>query len=130
MKKLVQKKEHFLLRKEFGISKSNRSYTEGMNRHTENPCWFLFIEFWPKSSILKVAFFRKCDEIFSDLQISKKKYSKKLSWAWNLNFPPITVYCNWRENLNFKLRIVFWSIFFWRFGDQKNESNFLKRSHL
>ena len=33
-------------------------------------------------------------------------------------------------NLNFKLRIVFWNYFFWTFGDLKNESNFLKRSHL
>ena len=32
---------------------------------------------------------------------------------------------------NFKLRIVFWNIFFfWRFADLENESNFLKRSHL
>ena len=30
-------------------------------------------------------------------QISKKKYSKKLSWAWNLKFPPITVLCYGRE---------------------------------
>ena len=30
--------------------------------------------------LIKVAFFRKCN-----LQISKKIYSKKLSWAWNLN---------------------------------------------
>ena len=27
----------------------------------------------------------------SNLHISKKKYSKSLSWTWNLNFPPITV---------------------------------------
>ena len=27
----------------------------------------------------------------------KNKYSKKLSWAWNLNIPPITLYCYWRE---------------------------------
>ena len=30
-------------------------------------------------------------------------------------------------NLNFKLRIVFWNTFFWRFGDLKNESHFLKK---
>ena len=41
-----------------------------------------------------------------------------------------TVDCNWRENLNFKLRIVFWNNFFWRFGDRKNTSHFLKKSHL
>ena len=31
----------------------------------------------------------------------------------------------WAGNLNFKFRIVFW-----RFGDLKNESHFLKKSHL
>ena len=30
-------------------------------------------------------------------------------------------------NVNFKLRIVFWNTSFWRFGDLKNESNFLKK---
>ena len=34
---------------------------------------------------------------FLDLQTSKKNYSKKLSWAWNLDF---------------KFRIVFWNVFF------------------
>ena len=49
-------------------------------------------------SVLKVAFFQKVQCVF---QISKKIYSKKLSWTWNLNF---------------KLRIVFWKIFLeiWR----------------
>ena len=31
-------------------------------------------------------------------------------------------------NLNFKFRVVFWNIFSWRFGDLKNESNFLKKA--
>ena len=31
-------------------------------------------------------------------------------------------------NLNFKLRIVFWNIFFLKFGDLKNESHFLKKA--
>ena len=33
---------------------------------------------------------------FRSPNLKKKKYSKKLSWAWNLNFPPITLYCYWR----------------------------------
>ena len=37
---------------------------------------------------LKVAFFQKVRCVF---QISKNKYSKSLSWTWNLNFLPITV---------------------------------------
>ena len=35
---------------------------------------------------LKVAFFQKVLFVF---QISKEKYSKKLSWTWNLNFRQI-----------------------------------------
>ena len=48
----------------------------------------------PNLSKLKVAFFSESVIRFSNLQ---KKYSKKLSWAWNLNFRPITVKCFWRE---------------------------------
>ena len=46
-------------------------------------------------TVLKVAFFRKCDSFFKFPNLQEKKYSKKLSWVWNLNFPPITVkgYC-------------------------------------
>ena len=51
----------------------------------------------------KGGFFSENAMCFSNLQ---KKYSKKLSWTWNLNF---------------KLRIVFWNIFFWRFGDLKKQ---------
>ena len=40
---------------------------------------------------LKVVFFQK---VWCVVQISKKR-SKSLSWAWNLNFPPIKV-----DNLN------------------------------
>ena len=47
--------------------------------------------------VLKVAFFQKVRFGFLDLQIFKKKYSKKLSWTWNLNFPPIIVKCYWRD---------------------------------
>ena len=39
----------------------------------------------------KGGFFSESPIHFLDLQISKKNYSKKLSWAWNLKFPPITV---------------------------------------
>ena len=61
---------------------------------------------------------------FSNLQISKKNYSKSQSWAWNLN-KLFTV-----MGRNLKFRIVIWSNFFWKFGDMKNESHFLKNSHL
>ena len=39
----------------------------------------------------EVAFFQKVWWNFFRSPNLKKKYSKKLSWAWNLNFPPITV---------------------------------------
>ena len=35
-----------------------------------------------KDKYVKVAFFQKVRFVF---QISQKNYSKKLSWAWNLN---------------------------------------------
>ena len=63
-----------------------------------------------KNSVTKGGFFSESTMCFLDLQISKKKYSKNLSWAWNLNFPPITLY--------------------W-FGDLKNELHFRKKkTHL
>ena len=34
----------------------------------------------------------------------------------------------WARILNFKSRIVFWNIFFWRFENLKNESHFLKKA--
>ena len=58
---------------------------------------------------IKGGFFSESAIRFSDLQISKKKYSKKLSWAWNT-----------RLNLNFKLRIVFLEYFFFEIGMWKN----------
>ena len=35
--------------------------------------------------LLKVAFFQKVQFVFQ-ISKSQKKYSKKISWAWNLNF--------------------------------------------
>ena len=72
--------------------------------------------------------FRKCDSFFVSI---KKKYSKRLFWTWNWKSPPINRIMLWAGILNFKSRIVFWNIFFfWRFGGLKNESHFLKKSHL
>ena len=57
----------------------------------------------------KGGFFSESAIRFSDLQISKKIYSKKLSWAWNLNFPPITLYCLeiWKTNRTFWKKATF-----------------------
>ena len=53
-----------------------------------------------------MAFFQKVRFVFLNLQISKKVYSK----------------------FNFKLRIVFWNILFWRFGDLKTHHTFWKKA--
>ena len=66
---------------------------------------------WPKWW-LKVAFFQKVYWNFSDLQISEKKYSRKLFW-----------------NLNFKLKDSFLDFFFfeiWR--SEKQNRTFWKKA--
>ena len=80
-----------------------------------NPIPFNFPNLILNLDSTKSGLFSESAMSFLNLQISKKKYSKKLSWAWNFNF-------------NF--RIAFWNIFFLRFGDLKNSSHFLKNSHL
>ena len=45
-----------------------------------------YMNFTPKG-----AFFSESEIRFSNLPISQKNYSKKLSWACNLKFPPISV---------------------------------------
>ena len=57
--------------------------------------------------VTKGGFFRKCDVFFKS---PKKNYSEKLSWTWNLNFPPISVYCHWRES-KFQVQDSFLGIF-------------------
>lgn len=63
---------------------------------------------------LKVAVFRKCNSFFRSPNL-KKKYSKKLSRAWNLNFPPITL----GVKSKFQAQDSFLEHFFWRIGDLK-----------
>ena len=46
---------------------------------------------------IKGIFFSESAIHFLNLQTSRKKYSKKLSWTWNLKFPPITALCYGRE---------------------------------
>jgi hypothetical protein len=43
------------------------------------------------TQIFKGAFYLESQIRFQNLPISQKNYSKKLSWAWNLKFPPISV---------------------------------------
>ena len=68
--------------------------------------------------LFKGGFFQKVWCVF---QFSKK-YSKLLSWTWNLNFPPITV------NNKFKFQAQDGNLEYFYFGDLKNESHFLKKA--
>ena len=80
-----------------------------------------------KLAELKVAFFQKVRFVFLNLQ---KKYSKKLSWAWNLNDGAcmvrkadatvlyilyILLAYPWRRNSSFRLSIKFQFVSFMQF---------------
>ena len=69
-------------------------------------------------------FFRKCNSFFKSPNLQKTILNLKFKFSANTTLLWLA------GNLDFKLRIVFWNIFFWRFGDLKNESNFLKKRHL
>ena len=74
------------------------------------------------SSSLRWFFFQKVWFVF---QISKKNYSKSLSWTWNLNFPPLTV----NNKFKFQAHDSFLKYFY--FGDWeiwKMNHNFLKKA--
>ena len=68
-----------------------------------------------------------CDSFFKS---PKKKYSKKTILDLKFKIPVHNSIMELAGNLNLKPRIVIWNNIFWRFGDLKNETNFLKRSHL
>ena len=75
----------------------------------------------------KGGFFSESEIRFSNLPISQKNYSKKLSWAWNLNI----LFTNMGRYFKFQDQDSFFGIFiFGRLGDLKNESHFLKKRHL
>ena len=67
----------------------------------------------------------------------KEIFSVKLPWKWSevavwktifSLFLGHLVLMTW--NLNFKFRIVFWNIFFWRFGVLKKRIALSEKSHL
>ena len=72
-------------------------YCEWVNTTLLRRLWILL------SDCLKVSFFRKCDVFFK----SPKKYSKLLSWVWNLKSCKVLL----ATNSNFQFRIVIWNIF-------------------
>ena len=63
----------------------------------------------------KGSFFQKVRFVFLDLQISKKKNIPKYYPELEIKSPTNYSILLLAGNLNFKLRIVFWNIFF--FGD-------------
>ena len=75
----------------------------------------------------KGGFFSESVIRFSNLQ---KKIFQKTILGLKFKFPTNNSKALLAGNLNFKFRIVFWNISFLRFGDLKNESHFLKKSHL
>ena len=72
----------------------------------------------------KGVFFSESAMCFSNL---KKKYSKSLSWTWNLNFPPITV------NNKFKFQAQDSNLEYFYFGDleiRKTNRTFWKKANF
>ena len=74
--------------------------------------------------MIKVAFFQKVWFVFQISKSPKKKYSKTTILNLKFKFPAQNTLLLLAGNLNFKLRIVFWNIFF---GDLKNKLHFLKK---
>ena len=73
---------------------------------------------------LKMAFFQKVRFFFQVSKSPPKRYSKKSTLNLKFKIPVHNT-----SILNFKLRITF-GILFWRLGDLKKESHFLKKTHL
>ena len=81
--------------------------------------WIFTTSCLPQRWLFLALFFRKCDEIFSDLQISKKNIPK--------SYPELEI--SLRLKLKFQAQDSFFGIFFFfRFGDLKNTSHFLKKA--
>ena len=71
---------------------------------------------------VKGGFFSESAICFSNLQ---QKVFQKTNLNLKFKFPANNSMLKLAEN--FKSRIVFWNIFFWRFGGLKNTSHFLKK---
>ena len=63
-------------------------------------------------------FFRKYHVFFKTPNLQKKN-SKKTTLNWKFKFPANNSKVLLEGNLNFKSRIVFWNLSFWKFGDLK-----------
>ena len=90
----------------------------------KHPAQSTFIDY---RKVPKGVFFSEKAMCFSNLQ---KSIFQKTILNLKFKFPANNSKVLLAGYLNFELRIVFWNIFFLRFGDLKNESHFLKKSHF
>ena len=74
--------------------------------------------------VTKGSFHSKNAFHFSNLPISKNKCSEKLSWAWNLNFLPISV----NNKFKFQAQDSFWNIFSGDWDTWKIHRTFWKKA--
>ena len=85
------------------------------NFRPKNPDFFFFTFQIVLTEIsitnIKGGFFSESVIRFFKSPNLQKKYSKILSWTWNLNFPSKNTLLLLAGNLNFKFRIVFWNFF-------------------
>ena len=81
-------------------------------------------------SLFKGGFFQQVRFVFQISKSPKKSIFKKTILNLKFKFPAKNTWLLLAGNLNFKLRIVFWSIFWGVFGDLKNKSHLLKKKHL
>ena len=79
------------------------------------------------TGVPKGGFFSESAMCFLNLQISKKILQKTIL-SLKFKFPTNNTLLLLAGNLNFKFRIAFRNIFFWRYGDLKNKSHFLKKA--
>ena len=71
------------------------------------------------SSLTKGGFFSESAICFFKSPNLQKRIFQKTILNLKFKFPANKSKVLLARNLNFKLRIVFWNIFFWRFGDLK-----------
>ena len=90
-------------------------------------CGELLINYELTDICVKGGFFQKVQ--FGFFKSPNKIFQKTIL---NLKFkvPAHNIRLLWAGILNFKFRIVFLNIFFWRLGYLKNKSHLLKKTHL
>ena len=75
-------------------------------------------DFMKNAKNSKGGFSESLIRFFKSPNLQKKIFQKNI----------LSLKFKFQAQLNFKLRIVFWNIFFFRFGDLKNETHFLKKA--